>query len=118
MPQDGIYIPTIAEASAQLMLKGHDAIEALVGLSKSGLQYHHEESTTWVLVERIADEGGNFYSIELKNLKVYAGEPCPHTGYWCTFAKENSRQYFKQGNSFPDVNSDWGKVYWQFDREI
>ncbi|WP_075168351.1 hypothetical protein, partial [Acinetobacter indicus] len=57
--QDGIYVPLIEDASAQLMLKGHDAQDALVGLSKSGLQYAREEPTEWILVERIADEGGS-----------------------------------------------------------
>ncbi|AXQ23161.1 hypothetical protein BEN71_14225 [Acinetobacter wuhouensis] len=46
-----------------------------------------------------------------------AGQKCPHTGYWFTVAKENSRQYFKQEDIFPDVKSDWGDVYWQFDGE-
>jgi len=41
----------------------------------------------------------------------------PCSGYWYTFAKENSRQYFKQGDIFPDFKSDWGIVFWQFDGE-
>lgn len=110
--QDGIYIPTIDEASAQLMLKGHDAIEALVGLSKSGLQYHHEESTTWVLVERIADEGGTLDSIELKNLKVYAGEACLQSGNWWSPANKTASKYFEKGQILPEVESDWGETIW------
>ena len=72
--QDGIYIPAVQDASAQLLLKGRDAIEALVGLSKSGLQYNRKESTTWVLVKRIADTGGSAENIQVENLKGYAGE--------------------------------------------
>ena len=51
------------------------------------------------------------------SLSIKAGERCPKSGYWLSVAEENSRQYFKQGEVFPDFNSDWGKVYWQFDGE-
>ena len=46
-----------------------------------------------------------------------AGQVCPKAGYWYTTAKSNFRQYFKQGDIFPDFESDWGDVYWQFDGE-
>ncbi|AMW78306.1 hypothetical protein AMD27_05040 [Acinetobacter sp. TGL-Y2] len=48
---------------------------------------------------------------------IKAGEKCPQKGYWFTVAKENSRQYFKQGDTLPNVKSDWGDVHWQFDGE-
>lgn len=51
-----------------------------------------------------------------EKLSVLAGNVCPKTGYWYTVAKDNSRQYFKQGELFPKIQSDWGEVYWQFDR--
>ena len=34
-----------------------------------------------------------------------------------TVAQENSRQYFKEGEILPEIKSDWGEVYWQFDGE-
>jgi hypothetical protein len=34
-----------------------------------------------------------------------------------TVAKPNSRDYFRQGDSFPQLVTDWGEVYWQFDGE-
>jgi hypothetical protein len=46
-----------------------------------------------------------------------SGSICPQPGYWFTVAKENSRQYFEKGNVFPNIKSDWGDVYWQFDGE-
>ena len=52
VPQDGIYIPEIEDASAQLLLKGHDAIEALVGLDEDCPQYDHKEDTKWVKLEK------------------------------------------------------------------
>ena len=48
---------------------------------------------------------------------IKAGERCPKSGYWLSVAEEDSRQYFNQGEVFPDIDSDWGVVYWQFDGE-
>lgn len=52
---------------------------------------------------------------KIERLGILAGHACPVSGYWFTFSRENSRQYFKQGEIFPHFESDWGDVYWQFD---
>ncbi|MCL6233529.1 type VI immunity family protein [Acinetobacter amyesii] len=72
-----------------------------------------DEDSTWPELKRVKVEVQEPERIDI----VIAGSPCPHAGYWYTFAKENSRQYFKQGDIFPDFESDWGDVYWQFDGE-
>lgn len=46
---------------------------------------------------------------------VESGKTCPKSGYWFTVAKENTRQYFNQGETFSKFELDWGDVYWQFD---
>ncbi|MDV5588763.1 hypothetical protein QM180_16620, partial [Acinetobacter nosocomialis] len=51
------------------------------------------------------------------SLTVSANEKCPKTGYWYTVAKPNSRAYFKQGDAFPQLVTDWGEVYWTWDGE-
>ncbi|WP_151753576.1 hypothetical protein [Acinetobacter soli] len=113
VPQNGIYIPEIPEASAQLLLKGHDAIEALVGLSRSGLQYAREESTTWLLVKRIADEGGSSETIQIENLKGFSGQICQRTGNWWSPANQLQSRYFEQGEVFPEIeNNSWGETIW------
>ena len=113
VPQDGVYIPVIQEASAQLLLKGHDAIEALVGLSRSGLQYAREESTTWLLVRRIADEGGSSETIQAESLKGFAGQTCQRTGNWWSPANQSQARYFEQGEVFPEIkNNSWGETIW------
>lgn len=66
----------------------------------------------WEVIEN-PDNLNNFNKIE----SVKAGITCPQSGYWFTVAKENSRQYFNQGDVFPEVQSDWGDVFWQFDGE-
>lgn len=48
---------------------------------------------------------------------VKSNEICQKQGCWFTVAQENSRQYFKQGDILPNLKSDWGDVYWQFDVE-
>lgn len=70
-----------------------------------------DEDSHWPELKPVQIEAKIQERIEL----VRANEPCPHAGYWYTFAKENSRQYFKMGDIFPDYESDWGDVYWQFD---
>ena len=113
VPQDGIYIPMIQEASAQLMLKGHDAMAALVGLSESGLQYAREESTKWILVERIADEGGSLATMNVSALKGFVGQKCTQSGNWWSPANESQSRYFKQGDIFPEIkNNTWGETIW------
>lgn len=52
-----------------------------------------------------------------QKVSMKAGEKSPHSGYWYSFAKENSRQYFNQGDIFPNFESDWGDIYWQYDGE-
>lgn len=48
-------------------------------------------------------------------ISIQSGQPCTKSGYWFTPAKENSRQYFKECEIFPNFVTDWGEVYWQFD---
>ena len=50
----------------------------------------------------------------LKRPNVPAGEPCPETGWWFTPAKADSRRYFKQGETMPDVGGDYGATFWQW----
>ena len=50
--------------------------------------------------------------------RCLAGQPCPKSGYWHTFANADSRAYFKQGDIMPDYpNNQWGEVIWQFGGE-
>ena len=113
VPQDGIYTPAIQNASAQFLLKGTEAMEALVGLTSDGLQYDHLASTDWFLVERIADTGGSAETIETENLKGFGGEICPRSGCWWSPANQSQSCYFEQGEIFPEIaNSAWGKTIW------
>ncbi|MEN8408909.1 hypothetical protein ABFP33_02895 [Acinetobacter bereziniae] len=68
---------------------------------------------SWEVIDYI----DNNKTVNDSGISMKSGEQCPKSGYWFTVAKENSRQYFKQGEILPDVKSDWGDVYWQFDGE-
>lgn len=113
VPKDGIYIPVVLEASAQLMLKGHDAQEALVGLDPDCPQYDHKELTEWMLVERITNEGGSAEQIQFINLKAFAGDGCPQAGYWWSPSNQSLSRSFEQGEIFPKIeNNAWGETIW------
>lgn len=74
-----------------------------------------DQDSTWPEGKRVLTEKNK---VQINNhLNVKAGKKCPQSGYWFTVAKENSRQYFKLEDIFPDIQSDWGDVYWQFDGE-
>ena len=80
--KSGIYIPSNPEASAQLLIEGHEAIEAYIGLDPETDQFISQESVEWMLVERVGDEGGSAENIQVENLKGYAGEMCQRSGNW------------------------------------
>lgn len=112
VPQDGIYLPQINEVSAQLLLKGHPVGEALVGLDPYCPQYDHKEAASWMLVERIADEGGSLESFQVEILKASAGQRCMKSGHWWSPANQSRSRYFEQGDVLPKVDSDWGETIW------
>lgn len=68
------------------------------------------DGVEWVIINHPDNQEKTMSIFSIK-----AGEKCPQQGYWLTVAKENSRQYFKQGDTLPNVKSDWGDVHWQFD---
>lgn len=100
---------------------------------------HQSKFTEWYLIwedkrylDGIIPEEEKFYIFDIENfgnvnahadvnftekLSIRSGQICPKTGYWFTVAQENSRQYFKEGEILPEIKTDWGEVYWQFDGE-
>ena len=45
--------------------------------------------------------------------RIAGGDPCSHSGYWFTPAKEYSRQYFQRGEIMPIFeDSNWGATFW------
>ena len=72
-----------------------------------------DSDSTWPELKRVEQKEHLEEKVEI----VAAGGKCPYAGYWFTVAKVHSRQYFKEGDIFPDFESDWGDVYWQFDGE-
>ncbi|API75636.1 PoNe immunity protein domain-containing protein [Ralstonia pseudosolanacearum] len=46
-----------------------------------------------------------------------AGQPCPKEGWWFTPAAAGSRRHFKQGEIMPEVQSDYGSTFWQWDSD-
>ncbi|WP_179999198.1 Imm72 family immunity protein [Acinetobacter sp. YH12239] len=77
-----------------------------------------EEEKNYIFdIENIGKQSNQPETESTEKLSMAAGQVSPKAGYWYTTAKLNSRQYFKKGDIFPDFESDWGEVYWQFDGE-
>lgn len=117
-------------ASSTGLYKFSDGKYELLDIIPFGTEVNTVESTSnvlWALTDKeIYRFDGKDWDIILDPdnitnenvlVSIRAGEKCPQQGYWFTVAKENSRQYFKQGDIFPNVQSDWGEVYWQYDGE-
>lgn len=49
--------------------------------------------------------------------RTSAGEPCPKEGWWFTPAATDSRRFFKQGEVMPEMKSDYGSTFWQWDSD-
>ncbi|WP_117310671.1 hypothetical protein [Stenotrophomonas sp. G4] len=72
----------------------------------------------WHFVEPVPDEfediDGSYIGTGRQDRRpdrVAAGKPVPVAGWWYTPA-QGSRRYFKQGDVFPTINSDWGDTFW------
>ena len=66
----------------------------------------------WVLIERIADEGGSDNSVYVENIKALASQICPQSGNWWSPANQSRSRYFNQGEIFPEIESYWGETIW------
>lgn len=98
----GIYLPDVDSHCAQLLLEGDET-----------------EGGLWKLIERVPGETIPFEeglgSIEATPQRVPAGEDCSRAGYWHTPAKQDSRRYFKQGDTFPEIEgTSYGATFWQW----
>ena len=73
----------------------------------------------WCLVELVKDE---FEEIEVESqvesvkfLRFNAGEHCLQAGFYFSPAAVNSRRYYRIGEQFENLHSDYGKAIWQWD---
>ena len=112
--QTGIYLPDVDHGFPTLLIGGGKARRALIDLPDGRSSY---ASTTWILVERIADESvpRQPHLVASDRLRVEGGQPCPQTGYWFTPAKANSRRHFREGEIMPAFQADYGATIWQWD---
>ena len=76
----------------------------------------------WYFVEMVNDEyedhDGTYSGtgeVTSFQQRIPAGKPAPRAGYWHTPAKQASRRYFKQGDTFPEIGgSSYGATFWQW----
>lgn len=113
--QTGIYLPDVDHGFPTLLIEGEKARRALIDLPDGRSSY---ASTTWTLIERVADENNTPAAPALvtpARLRVEGGQPCPQAGYWFTPAKPASRHNFHEGEIMPAFQTDYGSTIWQWD---
>jgi Domain of unknown function (DUF1911) len=59
---------------------------------------------------RTVEEATKLVPKELRRCE--GGKPCPETGLWFTPAKTDSQQIFRQGDTMPIFNTDYGMTIW------
>jgi hypothetical protein len=93
-----------------------------------------DNAWAWAASEAFTTRSCKWYFVELVNgefddapetdadligspsrLRCEAGQPCPVTGEWSTPAVTGSR-HFKQGETLPDLNSDYGQTIWYLEQ--
>lgn len=99
-PVAGISVPSREDASAQVLLDGMLANEAHAGYDPDTTHAVGRAPVTWMLVERIADSGGDS-SVVLESSRCEANQPCPQTGYWWSPAIQEL-QRFQSEEIMPD----------------
>lgn len=124
VPRNGIYLPDLEGACAQVQIEGYTATQASVRQPPKDPRYTGNSrlkfDTTWTLVERIADSGGGIPGATDPDaagirLRCAAGEACPRTGWWFTPAGAGARRHAQQGERMPSVGGDYGLTIWQWD---
>jgi Protein of unknown function (DUF3396) len=86
-------------------------------------RFSHLDSQRWLAR---FDEDSDWPSAEVRRVvrdayrggppaSVTGGLPCPRAGWWFTPAREGSRRHFAQGETMPELGSDYGASIWQWD---
>lgn len=110
---------TVRESCGSTFTDGdlHDLEMGVIFLGRNGFT---EIPCKWCFVEKIEDDWEDAAEAEaaatppsFRQQRVPAGEICPQDGYWNTPAKADSRQYFRQGETFPRIeDSAYGDTFW------
>jgi len=122
VPCNGIYLPDVSNSCAQLLIKGYSAWGAPVlrHPEDPNSQLFDRIPTSWTLVERVADSGGDTDAPGAKGantrLRCEAGQPCPAAGAWFTPGAPGTR-HFKQDEIMPDMKTDYGQTIWYCEQQ-
>ena len=125
-PVTGFYLPDVDNSVPRFLIKRDDdwGLARKAVISNPDGTYGDSLPCTWTLIERIADSGGgtpgqdNASGSDARIQRVPGGQTCPVSGWWHTLAVANSRRYFKQGDTMPDIaGSSYGDTYWLWDAD-
>ncbi|NAR19636.1 hypothetical protein GPS63_15385 [Acinetobacter haemolyticus] len=113
----GIYICEQDRKRIEFMAASEEESRGVGSVAATGMDPDTFETfygdCAWILVERIADEGGSSETIKAENLKGFAGQICQRSGNWWSPANQLQSRYFEQGEVFPEIeNNSWGETIW------
>lgn len=115
-PRTGIYICQDFDHKLAFLassLEDNRGLAPRYAKQDSGTGENRYFETSWILIERIADEGGSQETITTEKLKAYASETCPESGNWWSPANQSQYRYFEKGEVFPEIeNNAWGETVW------
>lgn len=117
LEKTGIYLCQEIEGRIEFMAASEEQDNGVASVIAIGYDSETYETlyaeANWILIERVADNGGSANTIQTDILKGFVEQSCPRTGYWWSPANKSQSRYFEQGEIFPKIeNSDWGESIW------
>jgi hypothetical protein len=120
VPQTGVYVPAAEHAAAQFLIAGRAAPKAASGYDEERQAPIQRLDSRWTLIVRGETEQAVSAGINLNpqslRIEVYAGQPCPRSGWWRTVARLTERRYIERGQPMPEIQSrTHGVIIWYLD---
>ena len=119
VPWTGVWIPAGGLDTAALAFARQGQIMQpkypVTHVDEDGYEYTEPVETAWHPVKPTGRTISLCSSPQETISPIPASNPCPKPGYWFTPAKQSSRRYFKQGDTFPEIEaSAYGATFWQW----
>lgn len=119
VPWTGVWVPANDMGTAALAFARQGQIMQpkypITHVDEDDYEYTTPIETAWHPVKPTGRMISLNEPTEMTTGRIPAGESATQTGYWFTPAKECSRRYFKQGETFPQIEgSSYGATFWQW----
>lgn len=119
VPWTGVWVPVGGMGAAALVFARQGQVMQpmypITHVDEDEYEYTEPVETEWHPVKPTGRTISLRGPQQTRQLRILASQPCPRGGYWFTPAKPNSRRYFKQGDSFPEIEGNsYGATFWQW----